>query len=106
MYISLYSISVGLYLVHPVLGGSVTFTGPRGPKADVATCTSLEDDNYDEKKVADLLEETGIGYERVGNNFIIDDENFNCGDENFAMIRDFCQDPLVLGVATCKTGDP
>lgn len=77
----------------------MTLTGPRGAKGDVATCTSNPEDNYDDKKVADLLEEAGIGYERVGNNFI-------CGDFNFAKIGDFCQDPPVLGVATCKIGDP
>ncbi|OBT83118.1 hypothetical protein VE02_08067 [Pseudogymnoascus sp. 03VT05] len=105
MHISLYSIPIGLYLFHTVLGGSVTFTGPRGAKGDVATCTSDPEANYDDKKVADLLEKAGIGFKRVGNNFIID-ENFICGDYTFATIGDLCQDPPILGVTTCKIGDP
>ncbi|OBT79924.1 hypothetical protein VF21_01561 [Pseudogymnoascus sp. 05NY08] len=106
MHISLYSIPIGLYLLHTVLGGSVTFTGPRGANGAVATCTSNPEDNYDDKKVADLLQEAGIVYERVGNNFFIDDFNFTCDDFNFAEIRDLCQDPPVFGVATCKNRDP
>ncbi|KFY75933.1 hypothetical protein V499_04177 [Pseudogymnoascus sp. VKM F-103] len=104
MRVSLYSISIGLCLFHTVLGGSVTLVGSRGAKGDVGTCTSNADDNYDDKKVADLLEELGTAGTRVGNNFVLNDTILYCDGEFVSQFRGFCEGPPIFGVAMCKTG--
>lgn len=82
----------------------MTLMGSQGAKGDVGTCTSNEDDNYDDKKVADLLEEAGVAGTRVGNNFVIEDTILYCDGEYFAGFKELCESTPVFGLATCKTG--
>ena len=66
MQLSLYSISVGLCLFHGVLSGRVTLMGPQLEKGAIMACVS---NNYDDKGLADMLEQKDILEKRVGNNF-------------------------------------
>lgn len=82
----------------------MTLVGSRVAKGDIGTCTSNADDNYDDKKVADLLEELGTAGTRVGNNFVLNDTILYCNGEFVSQFRGFCEGPPIFGVAMCKTG--
>ncbi|OBT87812.1 hypothetical protein VE02_02119 [Pseudogymnoascus sp. 03VT05] len=101
MRLSLYSISVGLYLFHSVLGGSVKFEPAKGSPGDTVTCTSKE---IDDEILAGFLEaETIDDCTRVGNNFVFDDDFiFRCGGDVEIDILNACEEPIG-GEATCKS---
>ncbi|OBT80109.1 hypothetical protein VF21_01190 [Pseudogymnoascus sp. 05NY08] len=99
---SLYSISVGLYLFHTVLGGSVTFEGPESTRGAVATCTS---DNNDDETIADYMEMENLGFIRAGNNFITLDPYFTCDPGSISAIKNVCESPDIGGVVTCVKGE-
>ncbi|OBT53270.1 hypothetical protein VE04_07455 [Pseudogymnoascus sp. 24MN13] len=82
MQVSLYSIAVGLCLFHIVLGGSVALVGPGGAAGDVMTC---DNDNYDDKQLADILQYGG---------------SLHCGNEKFDDFQIQCR--AFGGAATCK----
>lgn len=76
------------------------FEGPQGAQGDVVTCTSNE---FDDETIADFLETEGISdTTRVGNNFVVDDPFFKCGDYHENEIFTACGGP-VGGETTCKS---
>lgn len=44
----------------------MTLEGPRREKSDVMTC---DNDNYDNRVLAEILQVGLLGYDRIGNNF-------------------------------------
>jgi hypothetical protein len=99
MALSTHSISIGLYILHTVLGGSVKFEGPEGTKGDIATCTS---DNNDDYTLANFMENENLGFRRVNNDFVTLDTSFSCAPDS---IKAACEDPEIGGVVTCGPGE-
>lgn len=71
--------------------------GPQLEKGAIMACVS---NNYDDKGLADMLEQKDIPEKRVGNNFFTDDYAFGCGGE-FDYFEKLCKSDPVYGTATC-----
>jgi hypothetical protein len=63
----------------------------------VATCT---DDSISDGLLADRLEGEDLGFTRVGNNFVVNNPAFRCGDNDESLFKSSCEG-LIGGVETC-----